>query len=73
MIDGLPSIVDEKTRIGDWEIDTIIGKNRKQAVLSIVDRVSKFTFLKKLDVMSKKGAFYGTKKIFICFDSEHPF
>jgi len=48
MIDERPKIVDEKIRIGDWEIDTIIGKNQKQAILSIVERVSKFTILKKL-------------------------
>lgn len=48
MIDERPNIVAEKSRVGDWEIDTIIGKNQKQAVLSIVERVSKFTILKKL-------------------------
>jgi len=48
MIDERPKIVDAKCRIGDWEIDTIIGKNQKQAILSIVERVSKFTILKKL-------------------------
>ncbi len=48
MIDERPKIVDKKSRIGDWEIDTIIGKNKKQAILSIVERVSKFTILKKL-------------------------
>jgi len=48
MIDERPSIVDDKNRISDWEIDTIIGKNHKQAVLSIVDRLSKFTLLKKI-------------------------
>lgn len=48
MIDERPKIVDEKTRIGDWEIDTIIGKNQQQAILSMVERVSKFTILKKL-------------------------
>jgi IS30 family transposase len=48
MIDERPKIVDEKCRIGDWEIDTIIGKNHKEAVLSIVERVSKFTILRKL-------------------------
>ncbi len=48
MIDDRPKIVDEKSRRGDWEIDTIIGKNQKQAILSIVERVSKFTILKKL-------------------------
>ena len=48
MIDDRPKIVDQKIRIGDWEIDTIIGKDRKQAILSIVERVTKFTILKKL-------------------------
>ncbi|MBA3661961.1 MAG: IS30 family transposase [Gammaproteobacteria bacterium] len=48
MIDERPKIVGEKKRIGDWKIDTIIGKNQKQAVLSIVERVSKFTLLRKL-------------------------
>ena len=37
MIDERPEIVDKKSRIGDWEIDTIIGKNHKQAVLSVVE------------------------------------
>lgn len=48
MIDERPKVVDEKSRIGDWELDTIIGKNQHQAVLSAVERVSKFTLLKKL-------------------------
>src|SRR5207237_493128 len=48
MIDEPPKIVDEKSRIGDWEIDTIIVKNHKEAVLSIVERISKFTILRKL-------------------------
>lgn len=48
MIDERPKIVEEKSRIGDWELDTIVGKNHKQAILSIVERFSKFTVLKKL-------------------------
>jgi IS30 family transposase len=47
-IDEGPKIVDEKNRIGDWEIDTIIGKQQKQAVISIVERFSKKTILKKV-------------------------
>lgn len=47
-IDERPKIVDEKNRIGDWEIDTIIGKQRQQAVVSIVERFSKKTILKKV-------------------------
>lgn len=48
-IDERPAIVNEKKRIGDWEIDTIIGKQQKQAVVSIVERVSKKTILKKVE------------------------
>ncbi len=35
-----PKIVDEKIRLGDFEIDTIIGTNRKGAITTAVDRVS---------------------------------
>jgi IS30 family transposase len=47
-IDERPAIVDAKKRVGDWEIDTIIGKNHKGALLSIVERKSKFTLIRKL-------------------------
>jgi IS30 family transposase len=55
-IDERPSIVDSKTRIGDWEIDTIIGKNHKGALLSIVERKSKFTLIGKLQEKSAEIA-----------------
>ena len=48
-IDERPEIVEQKTRIGDWEIDTVIGKNHQGALVTIVDRVSKFTLIKKVD------------------------
>lgn len=44
-----PAIVDEKKRIGDWELDTIIGRAHKGAIVSMVDRHSKLTFLAKVD------------------------
>lgn len=52
-IEDRPSIVEEKNRIGDWEIDLIIGKNHKQALVTVVDRKSKFTLIQK--VSSKKS------------------
>ena len=48
-IDERPDVVEAKTRIGDWEIDTVIGKNHKGALVTIVDRVSKFALIKKVD------------------------
>lgn len=48
-IDDRPIIVAEKTRIGDWEIDTMIGKNHQGALVTIVERKSRFTLIKKVD------------------------
>lgn len=43
-----PAIVDARCRIGDWEADTIIGKNHCQAIVSLTERKSTFTLLKKV-------------------------
>ena len=48
-ITARPPIVETKSRIGDWEGDTIIGAKHKGAIVSYVDRHSKFTLLKKID------------------------
>lgn len=47
-IDERPAVVDQRSRIGDFEIDTVIGKNHKQALVTIVDRYSKLTLIKKV-------------------------
>ncbi|WOE69336.1 IS30 family transposase [Hydrogenimonas thermophila] len=47
-IDKRPEIANEKQRVGDWEVDTIIGKNHQQGIVTIVDRKSKFTLMKKV-------------------------
>jgi IS30 family transposase len=57
-IDNRPEIVDLKIRIGDWETDTIIGKNHKGALVTAVERKSKFTCIryvpnKKADLVAK--------------------
>lgn len=40
-----PEIVDQKTRIGDWEIDTIIGAGHRGVLVTAVERVSKYTLI----------------------------
>ena len=44
-IDERPAVVDEKSRIGDWEIDTVIGKGHSGALVTIVERVTKLTLV----------------------------
>jgi len=34
--------VEDRSRLGDWEADTIIGKGRKGAIVTLVDRKSRF-------------------------------
>ena len=48
-----PEIVDKKTRIGDFEIDTIIGKGKQGAITTIVDRASAFV---KISIPTTKRA-----------------
>jgi len=45
-IDQRPPLVDEKTRVGDWELDTIVGKNHKGAIVTAVERKTKFTCMR---------------------------
>ncbi len=47
-IDKRPQIVARKGRFGDWEADTIIGARHKGGLLSVVERKSKLTRLRKL-------------------------
>ena len=43
-----PAEVNEKSRFGDFEIDTIIGKNHKGAVMTINDRCTQLVLIRKL-------------------------
>ncbi len=45
-IEERPSVVETYSRIGDVEIDTVIGKGHKGAIVTIVDRKSKFSLFK---------------------------
>ncbi len=47
-IEERPEIINKKERFGDWEIDTIIGKDRKGAIITIVERTSAFFMMQKL-------------------------
>jgi IS30 family transposase len=44
-----PNIVNEKSRYGDWEADTIIGANQKGAILTMVERKSLFTLMSQVE------------------------
>lgn len=41
-IDQRPAIVEQKSRVGDWELDTIVGSQHRGVLVSMVERGSKF-------------------------------
>ncbi len=47
-IENRPEIVNNKERFGDWEIDLIVGKNNKGAMLTIVERKTAMIMIRKL-------------------------
>jgi len=57
-IDQRPSIVNQKIRIGDWEIDTATGKRHKGILVIAVERKTKLTLIewvshKKADMVAR--------------------
>lgn len=48
-IDSRPAIVDQRSRLGDWELDTIIGKGHKQAIVSLTERTSRLALIAKVE------------------------
>lgn len=47
-IDERPAVVDRGNRVGDWEGDTVIGKGRKGALLTLVERKTLYTVIVRL-------------------------
>ena len=54
-IDERPPIVDDRSRVGDWEADTIIGKAHKQAIVSMTERKSGLALIYKVDRRTKEN------------------
>ena len=48
-IDHRPAIVDTRQRLGDWEVDTIIGKGHRHAIVSLTERKSRLALLRKVE------------------------
>ena len=47
-IDQRPALAEGKSRIGDWEIDRVMGRKRQGALVSLVERRSRYTLLGKV-------------------------
>ncbi len=43
MITERPAVVEGRTRLGDWELDTVAGKKEKVALITAVERKTRYT------------------------------
>ena len=44
-IEERPQMVGQRERLGDWEVDTLVGKGHRGALVSLVERRSRYTLL----------------------------
>jgi IS30 family transposase len=43
-----PEIIDKRLRIGDWEVDSVIGKMNQSSIVTIVERASRYAAIIKV-------------------------
>jgi transposase, IS30 family len=48
-IDGRPDVINCRRRYGDWEADTMVGKARRNALVTVVERKSGFARIGRAD------------------------
>jgi transposase, IS30 family len=54
-IAGRPTIVNERRRFGDWEGDTVVGKQRRGGLMTLVDRKSGFALVAKVQRLKARN------------------
>jgi len=64
-----PSVVNERKRIGDIEVDLMMGKDHKSALLVMTDRSTLVTMIEKLPGKQAKDVYLKMKKRLSNFDS----
>ena len=48
-IDGRPDVINHRRRYGDWEGDTVVGKGRRNALVTLVERKSGYARIGRVD------------------------
>ena len=44
-IEQRPALVEQRARIGDWELDTVHGENNTTVMLTMVERATRFVHI----------------------------
>ena len=55
MIADRPAVIDQRTTVGHWEVDTVVGTGAPDCVATLVERKTGFTMLGKLRNRTSRG------------------
>ena len=66
-IDERPQAANDRSRIGDWEGDTVIGKRDGQCLVTLADRMSRFLLCRKAE---NKDSNYVTDVMVNCLNGQ---
>lgn len=69
-IDTRPAVVETRERIGDWEGDTMIGKDKLKRLATNVERKSGYGLITKLDVVTMRTMHAALEKRFSVIPQE---
>lgn len=61
-IEGRPNVINRRRRYGDWEGDTIVGKGRRSALVTLVERKSGYARIGRVDSMKSAMTMRVTKR-----------
>jgi len=54
-IEERPDVINDRLRLGDWEVDTIFGKGHKQAIVTLTERKSRMALVGKVSRTTAKA------------------
>jgi IS30 family transposase len=54
-IDGRPEVINRRRRYGDWEGDTLVGKGRRSALVTLVERKSGYLRIGRADDLTARS------------------
>jgi IS30 family transposase len=55
-IEERPDVINDRQRIGDWEVDTIFGRGHKQAIVTLTERNSRMVLLGRVENVTAQSA-----------------
>lgn len=61
-IAGRPAVVDQRRRFGDWEGDTVVGKQRRSGLVTLVERKSGFGLVAKVHRLKARNVARAAKR-----------